>query len=138
MPTPTASQALEALARLQRSLTAAGDLLDDHAASALRAFIESSGADAEKSERRAIAFGDIVHLQILAMRGAVVAWQREGAQAGMRWIANTLAGPGHLPSDEDIALGAQALFDKEMAEYEAFRAAHPAPAARSQPPKDAA
>jgi len=86
-------------------------------------------AEAHKSERRAIAFGDIVHQQVLAMRAAVVAWQRQSPQEGMRWIANTLAGPGHLPSEPDIALGAQALFDKEMAEHEAFRAAHPGPVA---------
>ena len=80
-----------------------------------------------KSERRAIEYGDIVHKQVLAMRASVVAWQREGAEIGMQWIANTLAGPGHLPSDEDTAMGAQPLFDKEVAEHEAFRAAHPAP-----------
>lgn len=84
-------------------------------------------ADAAKSERRAIAFGDIVGQQTMAMRAALVAWQREDAAAGMKWIANTLCGPGHLPSEEAIALGAQALFDKEMDEHEAFRAAHPAP-----------
>lgn len=83
--------------------------------------------EAAKSERRAITFGDIVAQQTMAMRAAVVAWQREDAAAGMKWIANTLCGPGHLPSEEAIALGAQALFDKEMAEHEAFRAAHPAP-----------
>ena len=86
-------------------------------------------AEGAKSERRAIAFGDSLHHNILAMRAAVVAWQREGAAAGMKWIANSLAGPGHLPSEPDIALGAQALFDMEMAEHEAFRIAHPAPEA---------
>ena len=98
----------------------------DHFQSAL-AEIERLTAEAVKSERRAIEYGDIVHKQVLAMRAAVVAWQREGAEIGMKWIANTLAGPGHLPSDEDTALGAQPLFDKEVAEHEAFRAAHPAP-----------
>ncbi len=82
---------------------------------------------AAKSERRAITFGDIVAQQTMAMRAAVVAWQREDAAAGMKWIANTLCGPGHLPSEEDMTQGAQALFDKEMAAHEAFRAAHPAP-----------
>lgn len=89
-----------------------------------RAF-ERIETEAQKSERRAVEYGDIVHRQVLVMRAAVVAWQREGAEAGMRWIANTLFGPGQLPSDEDIAMGAQALFDKEVAEHEAFRAAHP-------------
>ena len=67
--------------------------------------------------------------QVIAMRAAVVAAKLEGMDVGMQWIANTLAGPGHLPDiDEARALGgAQALWDKETAEAEAFRAAHPAP-----------
>lgn len=86
-------------------------------------------AEALKSERRAIAFGDIVQSQVIAMRAAVVAAKLEGLDVGMQWIANTLCGPGHLPNlDEAKALGgAQALWDKETAEHEAFRAAHPAP-----------
>ncbi|HEU6454745.1 MAG TPA: hypothetical protein VN201_04725 [Roseateles sp.] len=92
----------------------------------LRAECSRLAAEATKSERRAVMFGDIVHRHVLAMRAAVVAWQRDGADFGMAWIANTLEGPGHLPSEADIALGAQALFDKEVAEHDAFRAAHPA------------
>lgn len=84
-------------------------------------------AEAAKSERRAITFGDIVQSQVIAMRAAVVAWQSQSAEQGMAWIANTLGGPGHLPNIADYELGAQALFDKETAEHEAFRAAHPAP-----------
>jgi hypothetical protein len=86
-------------------------------------------AEAAKSERRAVVFGDIVNSHILAMRAAVVAAKLEGLDVGMQWIANTLCGPGHLPDiDEARALGgAQALWDKETAEHEAFRAAHPAP-----------
>jgi len=85
--------------------------------------------EAVKSERRAITFGDIVQSQVIAMRAAVVAAKLEGLDVGMQWIANTLEGPGHLPDlDEARALGgAQALWDKETAEHEAFRAAHPAP-----------
>ena len=85
--------------------------------------------DAAKSERRAIVFGDIVNSHVVAMRAAVVAGKLEGLDVGMQWIANTLCGPGHLPDlDEARALGgAQALWDKETAEHEAFRAAHPAP-----------
>ena len=91
--------------------------------------VEVGQADAAKSERRAVAFGDIVNSQILAMRAAVVAAKLEGLDVGMQWIANTLCGPGHLPDiDEARALGgAQALWDKETAEHEALRAAHPAP-----------
>lgn len=85
--------------------------------------------EALKGERRAIAFGDIVQSQVIAMRAAVVAAKLEGLDVGMQWIANTLCGPGHLPDlGEAKALGgAQALWDKETAEHEAFRAAHPAP-----------
>lgn len=84
-------------------------------------------AEGAKSERRAIEFGDALHRHILAMRAAVVDRHRVGPRSGMQWIANTLAGPGHLPSEADIALGAQALFDKEVAEHDAFRAAHHGP-----------
>lgn len=86
-------------------------------------------AKAAKSERRAVAFGDIVNSHILAMRAAVVAAKLEGLDVGMQWIANTLCGPGHLPDLEEARAlgGAQALWDKETAEHEAFRAAHPAP-----------
>ena len=82
-----------------------------------------------KSERRALAFGDILHHHILAMRAAVIAGHLEGHAQGLQWIVNTLEGPGHLPDlDEARALGgAQALFDKETAEQDAFRLAHPAP-----------
>ncbi len=87
--------------------------------------------EADRAERRAIMFGDIVSSQVIAMRAAVVAAKLEGLDVGMQWIANTLYGPGHLPDlDEARALGgAQALWDKETAEQEAFRAAHPGPAA---------
>ncbi len=86
-------------------------------------------AEYAKSERRAITFGDIVAQHVMAMRAAVVDGVLRGPEAGLGWILNTLEGPGHLPDvDEARALGgAQALFDKEMAVQEAFRAAHPAP-----------
>ncbi len=94
-------------------------------------------AEGAKSERRAIEFGDALHRHILAMRAAVVAWHSVGPSTGMQWIANTLAGPGHLPNFEEIRLGAQALFDKEVAEHEAFRAAHPGPGPAASNPSDA-
>lgn len=103
---------------------AATDLWDQ-----IGAEVDRLHAEAAKSERRAITFGDIVQSQVIAMRAAVVAAKLEGLDVGMQWIANTLEGPGHLPDlDEARALGgAQALWDKETAEAEAFRAAHPAP-----------
>lgn len=71
------------------------------------------------------------HHQILAMRAAVVDGHLRSPEHGLQWIVNTLEGPGHLPNlDEARALGgAQAMFDKEVAEQEAFRTAHPAPGA---------
>lgn len=86
-------------------------------------------ADAAKSERRAIMFGDIVHTQALAMRAAYVDAKLNGSDAGMTWIENTLEGPGQLPNLAAAKKegGAQCMFNREMAEHEAFRAAHPAP-----------
>jgi hypothetical protein len=86
-------------------------------------------ADAIRSERRAITFGDIVAKHTIAMGAAVIEGHLTSPEAGMQWIVNTLVGPGHLPDvDEAIELGgAQAWFDAKMAEHEAFRAAHPMP-----------
>lgn len=87
-------------------------------------------AEANKSERRAVTFGDIVHSQVIAMQAAVIEGHLNTPAHGLQWIVNTLEGPGNLPDlDEARALGgAQAWWDKETAEHEAFRAAHPAPA----------
>ena len=105
------------------------DSVPSVAVATLTAELELLRKEAAKSERRAITFGNIVQSQVIAMRAAVVAAKLEGLDVGMQWIANTLCGPGHLPDlDEAKALGgAQALWDKETAEHEAFRAAHPAP-----------
>ena len=105
------------------------DSVPSVAGATLTAELELLRKEAAKSERRAITSGDIVQSQVIAMRAAVVAAKLEGLDVGMQWIANTLCGPGHLPDlDEAKALGgAQALWDKETAEHEAFRAAHPAP-----------
>lgn len=86
-------------------------------------------AECVKSERRALTFGDYMHHQILAMRAAVVDGHIRSHAHGLQWIVNTLEGPGHLPDVEEARSlgGAQALFDKEVAEQAAFRAAHPAP-----------
>lgn len=95
----------------------------------IRAEVMRLQREAAKSERRAITFGDIVAQQVMAMRAAVVDAKLQGPEAGIAWIENTLEGPGHLP---DVAAakaegGAQVMFNREMAEHEAFRAAHPAP-----------
>lgn len=112
---------------------ALNDALDEIAR--LQLEVERLRAEAAKSERRAIEYSDLVARQAIVMRAAVVAWHRSDAATGMRWIANTLYGPGHLPSDADIALGDQALFDREIAELESFRAAHPAPKIEGPTPR---
>jgi hypothetical protein len=96
---------------------------------ALTAQARHAEAEAAKSERRAIEFGDALHRNILAMRAALADSHKHGPHHGMHWIVNTLAGPGQLPDADDVALGGQALFDKEVAEHEAFRAANPGPSA---------
>ena len=103
-------------------------LRDENAA--LRAEVERLRADAIKSERRAIEYSDIIQHHVIVMRAAVVASSLYDSGEGMLWIKNTLLGPGHYPNIESARElgGAQALFDKEMAEHEAFRAAHPLPA----------
>ena len=79
----------------------------------------------DKEARRAVEFGNRLHINIIAMRAAVVAAHLESPAAGIQWIMNTLIGPDHLPDIEEAKAlgGAQALFDKEMAEHEAFSAA---------------
>lgn len=72
----------------------------DRDLSAFALGVEVGQADAVKSERRAIAFGDIVQSQVIAMRAAVVAAKLEGLDVGMQWIANTLdcatTSPAHV------------------------------------------
>ena len=87
-------------------------------------------ADANKSERRAITFGDIVHSQVVAMQAAVLEGHLKTPAHGLQWIVNTLTGPGHLPDlGEARELGgAQAWWDRETAKHEEFRREHPGPA----------
>lgn len=54
---------------------------------------------------------------IVAMQAAIIEWQHgKGAEAGLQWIVNTLAGPGFLP-DESAPYGkeAQAWFSANCA-----------------------
>lgn len=46
-------------------------------------------ADANKSERRAIAFGDIVERQVIAMQAAALEGHLKTPAHGLQWIANT-------------------------------------------------
>ena len=97
----------------------------------LRAFALGVEVGGASSERRAVMFGDLLNNHILAMRAALVDAVLQGPEAGLAWIENTLEGPGHLPDIESAKAegGAQCMFNREMAEHEAFRAAHPAPVA---------
>lgn len=108
--------------------------MSDQTIEALRAENERLRAEAAKIERLSITLSDIMHNQVLAMRAAVVAAHLESPEHGMQWIVNTLDGPGHLPDLGEACMlgGAQALFDKESAEHEAFRAARPGPAPLSE------
>ncbi|ENB9667834.1 hypothetical protein ABJB81_006266 [Pseudomonas putida] len=55
---------------------------------------------------------------LLGMRAAVIEWQNgRGAEAGMEWIWNGLAGPGELPPENEAQ--AQAYFDREVVPIEA-------------------
>lgn len=129
--TVTVDPVMVAMAQALAAIDAALGLPEDGCNSTQRTLdaVHKLKAEAAKSERRAITFGDIVQSQVIAMRAAVVAAKLEGVDVGMQWIANTLEGPGHLPDlDEARTLGgAQALWDNETAEHEAFRVAHPAP-----------
>lgn len=49
---------------------------------------------------------------LLAMKAAVIDADQRGDEEGMRWIYNSLEGPGELPPDDEI--DAQAFFDREI------------------------
>lgn len=104
----------------------------------LRAALLALIADGNKSERRAVTFADIMDRHCIAMQAALIEQSiGKGDDAALEWIANTLDGPGLLPSMSDAAHlpntpkdgPAQAWFDAKLAEHEAFRSAHPAPGA---------
>jgi hypothetical protein len=49
---------------------------------------------------------------LLAMKAALIDADQRGDEYGMRWIYNSLAGPGELPAEDEI--DAQAFFDREI------------------------
>ncbi|WP_313308718.1 hypothetical protein [Stutzerimonas nitrititolerans] len=49
---------------------------------------------------------------LLAMKAAVIDADQRGDEEGMRWIYNSLAGPGELPPEDEM--DAQAFFDREI------------------------
>ena len=102
----------------------------------LRAALVALIKDANKSERRAVTFADIMDRHCIARQAALIEQSiGKGDDAALEWIANTLDGPGLLPSMSDAAHlpnapkdgPAQAWFDAKLAENEAHRLKHPAP-----------
>ena len=49
---------------------------------------------------------------LLAMKAALIDADQRGDEYGMRWIYNSLAGPGELPAEDEI--DAQSFFDREI------------------------
>lgn len=68
--------------------------------------------DAERARMRAKELDLLFGRYLLAMKAAVIDADQRGDEEGMRWIYNSLAGPGELPSEEEI--DAQAFFDREI------------------------
>ncbi len=91
--------------------------------------IKKLRSELAKERRRAIAFADIVDRNLVVMGAAVIEGHLQSPAHGLQWIVNTLEGPGLLPSlDEARELGgAQAWFDRKMAEHDEFRRTHHVP-----------
>lgn len=76
-------------------------------------------AEVERLTRGRRTLTEVIHNHCLAMSAAVIEMRAgKGAQAGMAWIENTLAGPGLYPDvNEAQAMGgAQAWFDAKSEE----------------------
>ena len=69
--------------------------------------------DAERSRMRAKELDLMFGRYLLGMRSAVIEMEHgNGAEAGMQWIVNGLAGPGEFAPDDET--DAQAYFDREI------------------------
>jgi hypothetical protein len=82
-----------------------------------------SAHDYERLERGAQSMSGVIDNHCIAMQAALIDAQERGLTHGLKWIWNTLAGPGLLP-DFDAAKamgGAQAWFDAKTAESEALK-----------------
>ena len=82
---------------------------------------EEAAGDAQELKRKTDLIAElskIIHNMTVAQQAAWIEWQHgAGAEAGMRWIANGLAGPGHIPEeDEPYGTEAQAYFDANQAD----------------------
>lgn len=81
----------------------------------------SAAGDAHELTRKTDLIAElskIIHNITVAQQAAWIEWQHgAGAEAGMRWIENGLAGPGHIPEeDEPYGTEAQAYFDANQAD----------------------
>lgn len=63
-------------------------------------------------------FANWNHDLVVVMQAAIIEWQSgRGAEAAMEWIANTLDGPGLIPSPNDLwGKDAQMYFNANRAE----------------------
>jgi len=68
--------------------------------------------DAERTRMRVKELDLLFGRYLLAMKAAVIDADQRGDEEGMRWIYNSLAGPGELPAEDEI--DAQAFFDREI------------------------
>lgn len=102
----------------------------------IQAEVRRLHADLTKAWRIRMEFGDIISNQCMAMQAALIEQSiGTGDDAALAWIANTLEGPGLLPSMSEAARlpktpadgPAQAWFDAKTAEHEAMRSKCPTP-----------
>lgn len=78
----------------------------------LRAEAEALKKGAERAGMRIKELDLLFGRYLLAMKAAVIDADQRGDEEGMRWIYNSLAGPGELPAEDEI--DAQAFFDREI------------------------
>jgi len=78
----------------------------------LRAEAEALKKGAERAGMRIKELDLLFGRYLLAMKAAVIDSDQRGDEEGMRWIYNSLAGPGELPPDDEV--DAQAFFDREI------------------------
>lgn len=96
---------------------------------------------ARRLERIHVSDAEVIHNHVCAMRAFVIDADLNGANAAMKWIRNTLAGPGFLPDSDaaleavngDRARAAQVEFDREMAAERERRAGLPDPLSIAEP-----
>lgn len=79
---------------------------------ALLAERDAAQKDAERARMRVKELDLLFGRYLLAMKAAVIDSDQRGDEEGMRWIYNSLAGPGELPAEDEV--DAQAFFDREI------------------------